>query len=503
MFGTDAGNDGPTDRSVADGADLLAAATAKAVETPVATDEQDEAPSGEKDSTDGSFDPGVWEPAEQRYGLVKLMGLREAMLPIEKPADVSSLKFLFFPGYGLVDDDEPPERERRSDRREGGDRRGGKDRKGGGKGRQAQQGGRFVPEMGKTELQTGYVKNQWHRNSAPGDLAVIVREGFSLMSAEIWKIPNGHYVQQAGPSEVFVSGQATGLTRMPVFPRGWVTADASTVGGPKYLEAVRLPRWKVAFKSDTPKGDILVREAVSLESEEVGCIVYGSTVLQSGPQETLEDGIIRMPITWHEAEPSSGSGAGAKTKNGWVTCDASSQGGPKFFTSAPNEESKTVAAEADRQGASGSRSAPAAAAKATDGFTSWDKNRMWRVANLEPTAGRSLPLVTRSEPYAPGTGRVPAEELVVRWLVNDEVVEQIGHSKKTRGYMVMPVKVVRDAEGNDVKDAEGWVTRRLVDKQRDGPEAWLVEVREGDEDEERERRRAARREGRGDTPQKG
>jgi len=91
---------------------------------------------------------------------------------------------------------------------------------------------------------------------------------------------------------------------------------------------------------------------------------------------------------------------------------------------------------------------------------------------------------------------------VVRWLSNGEVLEQIGHSKKTRGYMVMPVKVVRDAKGEDVvgrdgKDAVGWVTRRLVDKQRESNAAegaWLEEVFDGGEEAERERRRASRRE---------
>merc|ERR1719199_836072 len=201
------------------------------------------------------------------------------MLPIQKPDSIKSLKFLIFPGYGVVDD-EPDERERRSEARRSEGRPDRSDRgKGKGKGKQhQQQGGRIVPEMGKTELAPGYVKGQWWRNTSSNEQLVIVREGFSLMSQEIWKVPHGHYVQQAGPAEVFVSGQAIGLVRMPVMPRGWATADASSVGGPRYLEQVRSARWKVDFKSDANRGDILVRKNLSLESEEVGCIRYGTLV---------------------------------------------------------------------------------------------------------------------------------------------------------------------------------------------------------------------------------
>jgi len=440
----------------------------EASDAPDASLEQQQA---QADTEPANFDPGTWEPVENRYGIVRLLGLREAMLPIEKPDSIKSFKFLFFPGHGL-DTGEAEEREKKE---RGGDRkdRGDRPSKGKSKGKEKQpQGGRFVPEMGKTELVAGYVRNQWFRNVS--DSEVIIRDGFSLMSQEVWKVPAGHYVQQAGPAEVFVSGQATGLTRMPCLPKGWATADATAVGGPKYLEPVRAARWEVSFRSDAPRGDILVRQDVSLESEEVGCIRFGSYVLQSGPQETLEDGIIRMPISWAEAS----QGGSPTTHNGWVTCDASSQGGPKFFTAAPEEDEPAVAA-------------PASSDKRVPREEGWDKNRLWKVCNLDDT--RMLPLVTRAEPYIPGTGRTPPEDIVVRWLKSDDVVEQIGHSKKTRGCMVMPVKMVYDEKGNEVNDAEGWVTRRLVDKQRESEDtAWLVELRDGDGNE-REQRRAHRR----------
>lgn len=120
--------------------------------------------------------------------------------------------------------------------------------------------------------------------------------------------------------------------------------------------------------------------------------------------------------------------------------------------------------------------------------TSWDKNRMWKVVNLEPENDRQLPVVKKVEPYAPGTGRVPAEDIVVRWLKNGDVLEQVGHSKKMRGYMVMPVRLTSaDGASKDEEVLEGWVTRRLVDKARDHGGEWLQEVREGGRDRRKPR----------------
>lgn len=312
---------------------------------------------------------------------------------------------------------------------------------------------------------------------------VLIRENFSLLSKELWKAPYGHYLQQGGACEVFVSGQATGLQRMPVQPRGWVTVDASAVGGPKYLEMVRAPRWKVVFRSGSSKGDIVVREHLSLDSEEVAVLLCGTVVEQGGPQELLEDGIIRMPIVFADGKETNAPAQASKCKTGWVTCDASSQGGPKFFEPCPEDPQPppvTAAAPAPGQAGGG-----APAEKKAEG---WQKNRSYKVLNLDPSSdddpskGRQLPILARAEPYAPGGGRTPPEDIVVTWLKNDEVVEQTGHSKKTRGFMVMPVKVTRD--GTEI---EGWVTRRLVDKARqDGEAPWLEEI--GGDGEEKPRR---------------
>merc|ERR1712039_1131040 len=245
-------------------------------------------------------------------------------------------------------------------------------------------------------------------------------------------------------------GQACGLQRMPVQPRGWATVDATSVGGPKYLEQVSVPSWRVTFKSGSPKGDIVVRKDKSLDSEEVAVLFYDAKVEQAGPQETLEDGIIRMPVSFND-----GSGRG-RLKQGWVTCDASAQGGPKFFETC---EASRGGDGDDLGGAAGN----------------WDKNRMWRVVNLSSNDGRALPVVNKVEPYAPGTRAAP-EDIVIKWLHNGDILEQVGHSKKVKGYMVMPVKLT----SKDAADVEGWVTRRLVDKSRDSESAsWLEEIKDG------------------------
>ncbi|CAE7493434.1 unnamed protein product, partial [Symbiodinium microadriaticum] len=54
----------------------------------------------------------------------------------------------------------------------------------------------------------------------------------------------------------------------------------------------------------------------------------------------------------------------------------------------------------------------------------------------------------------------------------------VGHSKKVRGYMVMPIRIEQD---------EGWVVRRLVDRNRDhGYQVpWFEEIVNGEPREKR------------------
>mmetsp|Transcript_24780 Transcript_24780/g.65869 ORF Transcript_24780/g.65869 Transcript_24780/m.65869 type:complete len:456 (+) Transcript_24780:36-1403(+) len=436
---------------------------------------------------DADFDKAAWQLEAQKYGVIGLLNLREAMLPIPKPPEVAHFKFLICPSSVAdlpgPDRDSYEQRDARDARRLGAENA---DRKGKGKGKGKDgKGGRFVQDMGKTEVMTGSQRGQWWRNCPANKLDVIVREQFSLQSPEIWKVPPGHYVQQSGPVEVFVSGPAEGLQRMPVLPRGWVTVDASAVqfGGPTYLEQIRCPRWKVIFQSDSNMGDIVAREGCSLESGEVAVLLCGTRVEQSGPQEVNNDGIVRMPIVWpeHVGRDPSDSSRPPRRRGGWVTCDASAQGGPKFFEPCHDEEVDARPPEdfdpvADRHGGG-----------------TWDKNRMWKVVNLGTDPLRALPIVNRMEPFAPGTGKVPPDDVLVHWLADGEIIEQVGHSKKMRGYMVMPVRPPGSVENGGTI---GWVTRRVVDKTREGPEdVWLVEIRNGLEADRERRRNRRRRDG--------
>jgi len=428
---------------------------------------------GEADAV-ADFNPGSWDESQNMYGIIGLLHRREAMLPIDKPPETEHLKFLICPNPGeeLVDGLEVQQRQRQNDR------------KGRGRGRdKAGKSGRYVPEMGKTETLNTTQRGQWWRNIGTGSISVIVRESFSLMSNELWTLPPGQYIQQAGPAEIFVTGQAAGLQRMPVQPRGWVTVDATAVGGPKYLEPVKAPRWRVVFSTGSTKGDIVVRDGVSLDSEEVAKLFSGMTVEQNGPQELLGDGIIRMPIVFNDTTASSSSGP-SKPQVGWVTCDATAQGGPKFFEPCPPESEpvKPPSPQPQPSGEGTETSTQPAGEVFRESVVSgsWDKNRIWKVMSLDEDSGRTLPLTLKPEPYAPGCGKSPPADVFVRWLKNGDVVEQVGHSKKMKGNMVMPVRM----QGKD-----GWVTRRFVDKSKDHPEeAWFVELRDGREAEREPRR---------------
>jgi len=271
--------------------------------------------------------------------------------------------------------------------------------------------------------------------------------------------------------------------------------DATAVGGPRYLRPVRAATWQVVFTSGDPRGDIVVRESLSLESPEVAMLFCGAVVEQSGPQE-VEDGLTRMPIAF--AEPSASSKA-PRNKRGWVTCDATSQGGPRFFAPVEAEEDDPAqspalpgddeAAQDPRRETGGRDGAGGGRGRAPG--NSWDKNRIWRVVNLPEDGSRLLAVVKQPEPFAPDKDKEPGESLV-KWLSNGDVVEQVGHSKKSRGYMVMPVRL--EARLGDAAavggEADGWATRRLVDRDRDAVGgSWFEEIQaDGRTRAERDRR---------------
>jgi len=121
---------------------------------------------------------------------------------------------------------------------------------------------------------------------------------------------------------------------------------------------------------------------------------------------------------------------------------------------------------------------------------SWGKLRIWKAVGLPDDNEHVLPVVSRAEPFAPGSGRAPLDEWVVAWLKNGDVVKQVGHSKKVRGHMVMPVRILGedeaeadpteggDAGGKEVED--GWVTRRHAGS---GGATWFEEITGGEGEE--------------------
>lgn len=129
-----------------------------------------------------------------------------------------------------------------------------------------------------------------------------------------------------------------------------------------------------------------------------------------------------------------------------------------------------------------SEEAPVAAASSTESNSHhYTKNRTWRVTNLQEQGelkDTAIPLVSVAKAFCPDIATDPREDLVVRWLKKGDVVRQIGHSKKVKGFMVMPVRFSSPADGAqcDEDEQDGWVTRSSPDKTSDGEGVWFEEV---------------------------
>merc|ERR1712135_266273 len=146
---------------------------------------------------------------------------------------------------------------------------------------------------------------------------------------------------------------------------------------------------------------------------------------------------------------------------GWVTIDATCQGGPRFLEPCvleAEQHSKPLLSEAPL-------ASPA---------NVWDKDRKWRVINVEDD--QTLPVVLRAEPFTP-TSKPPSEDKMVRHLRCGDLVAQVGHSRKVRGRLVMPIQTLF-TNGTPVlwpeerPHTEGWVTRRIVDKAEHDVSSW-------------------------------
>lgn len=291
----------------------------------------------ESELQSSGFNVAAWTPAEREYGIFNLLICRSGVLEADgaKPAEMANLKVVdtrlcVFPSAPA-----------------------GK-RRGVGAPPQNSDDEEYISEGEHGEPTgsapwSGRPGSWWRVHNQLGE-DLLVREGVSLRSAQLRRVAPGELVQQAGLARSLLAGNAKGCVRLPVRPVGWVSADASRAGGPKYLVRASVPRWRVVYCPEGGKGQdrgVIVREDEALGSEEVTVLHRGDVVEQAGPVVTRPDGIIRMPVTSTVVRRSDvengdySADAGGNGQNGrsstsgktygWVTADASAAGGPVFF----------------------------------------------------------------------------------------------------------------------------------------------------------------------------
>lgn len=274
-----------------------------------------------------AFDAAHWSPVDREYGILMLLVSRAALKQDSevKPAEIETFKTV---ESRLCSSAVPVvERPARRGKPAGGDESEGEVSEG--------------EPYEETEAAAWPGKpGWWFRVNAQLGEEVIVRGGVSLTSCALRRVAAGGLVQQAGRARALLNGRAKGCVRLPVKPSGWVTADASKAGGPKYLVRAGAPRWRAVHDAD-----VIVRAGEALNSSEVAVLHRGDIVEQAGPEVTLAGEIVRVPVTmaviYRSEIPESGEWPEvngyprSSTKTlGWVTLDASGAGGPVFFEGA-------------------------------------------------------------------------------------------------------------------------------------------------------------------------
>lgn len=283
-----------------------------------------------------SFNVAAWSPANKEYGILRLLIIRSGVLEAETtvPPEFANLKVV---ETRLCNFPAAPTARRRNNNAAPAN----------------SDDDEYISEGEHGEYTgpaswSGRPGSWWRVHNQLGE-ELLVREGVSLRSATTRRVSPGELVQQAGLARSLMSGNAKGCIRLPVRPNGWVTADATRAGGPKYLVRASVPHWRVVYCPDGGKGKdggtVIVREDEALNSEELRALHRGDVVEQAGPVVVRSDGIIRMPVTTtviRRSEMENGeynetghngharSTASGKTY-GWVTADASAAGGPVFF----------------------------------------------------------------------------------------------------------------------------------------------------------------------------
>mmetsp|Transcript_132341 Transcript_132341/g.247389 ORF Transcript_132341/g.247389 Transcript_132341/m.247389 type:complete len:313 (+) Transcript_132341:122-1060(+) len=302
---------------------------------PAMLDSDDGDPGGGEVNGDCTFSNVVWSPAERQYGIIYLMIARQAMQESQaKPAEVAHLKFV---DSRLVNSaapapdkpDAPVSSDDESDDITDNE----------------------ICEESRPVQWPGKKGSWWRVNSSLGE-DLIVRDGIAISSSQLRRVQPGDLVQQAGPCRSLTSGKPRGCIRMPVRSSGWVTADASALGGPRYLVPASAPRWRNVYSTPNAReGEaiVIVRAGPTIESDEVAHLYYGDIVEQAGPSVTQSGGIVRMPVraflTRNEhggdSPRNAGHGMSASAKvHGWVTVDASAANGPVYFKPVSDADSK-------------------------------------------------------------------------------------------------------------------------------------------------------------------
>lgn len=281
-----------------------------------------------------SFDSATWAPERREYGILHMLICRETLQEeLDKPAPSNRLKAvdtkqcgspILKPSRGYAGKETLPALDFEIEVYEDDDA------------------ASYISEGEPLESseQINWGKSQrgaWWRVRGNLREDLVIRSGLSLSSAEVHRAAAGEVFQQKGLPRVITAGKSSGCIRMPIQPSGWVTADASRVGGPQYLIRTHAPQWRVVYQSPGNGAggkDVIVREGIELDSEAVGNLACGDLVEQAGPVIRRPDGITRMQVN---SKTINGTNGGHRV-SGWVTSDASAAGGPEFFKLIPEVE---------------------------------------------------------------------------------------------------------------------------------------------------------------------
>eukprot|EP00928_Gymnodinium_smaydae_P042256 TRINITY_DN28474_c0_g1_i1.p1 TRINITY_DN28474_c0_g1~~TRINITY_DN28474_c0_g1_i1.p1 ORF type:complete len:398 (-),score=73.91 TRINITY_DN28474_c0_g1_i1:37-1059(-) len=299
---------------------------------------------------------------ERVYSAMHILRCRDFLPAGEaKPSEVAHLKFVMtkdvFSGSSAASGSRPPpsSSSAKEEREEASPAAGGAPASAASAAPDAASPSEFLPTVGRP--------GAWWKVCA----TIIVRESAALESAKVGSVASGGSVQQAGPARRLL-GNDVGLVRLPIaYPRGWATVDATALGGGRFLTPrAAAPRWRVVHQSGSCFGDVLVRSAPALDSEELCMLRCGDIVEQAegGRRETVASkatsssnnggstgasGIVRIaiaiPASALKPPPPAGAvlgqgldGASQKTRAapapgsvGWVSADATASGGPVFL----------------------------------------------------------------------------------------------------------------------------------------------------------------------------